>query len=443
MNTSIYRQFWRYTIPTIAAMLVNGLYQVVDGIFIGHYVGAAGLAGINVAWPLIGSILGIGLMVGVGTGALASIRLGEKQPQKAQAVLSTGLVLLLLMSPVVSILLWCFADDFLRLQGAQGEVFQLGLQYLDVLVFSCLFTLGSIAMPILLRNDGSPNLATMLMVLGAITNIVLDYLFIGLLQWQLTGAAIATALAQMVVLLVGLSYFFSRKAKLRLSKHNFSFQWRLLPQIFAIGTSSFFMYAYGSMMVALHNSLLLSYGSPVLVGAYAILGYIIVVYYLIAEGIANGMQPLASFYHGAGHSDNIKKLLKIAMSSAVLTGMVFIGLLNLFPEQVVAVFNANDAELTQHTITGIRLHMFAMFLDGFLVVTAAYYQSVNRGGKALFVSIGNMMVQLPFLFIMPKWLGITGVWLAFPLSNIALTLVVAIMLWRDIKRMPKNQWVEA
>ncbi|HFQ5341522.1 MATE family efflux transporter [Vibrio vulnificus] len=443
MNTSIYRQFWRYTIPTIAAMLVNGLYQVVDGIFIGHYVGAAGLAGINVAWPLIGSILGIGLMVGVGTGALASIRLGEKQPQKAQAVLSTGLVLLLLMSPVVSILLWCFADDFLRLQGAQGEVFQLGLQYLDVLVFSCLFTLGSIAMPILLRNDGSPNLATMLMVLGAITNIVLDYLFIGLLQWQLTGAAIATALAQMVVLLVGLSYFFSRKAKLRLSKHNCSFQWRLLPQIFAIGTSSFFMYAYGSMMVALHNSLLLSYGSPVLVGAYAILGYIIVVYYLIAEGIANGMQPLASFYHGAGHSDNIKKLLKIAMSSAVLTGMVFIGLLNLFPEQVVAVFNANDAELTQHTITGIRLHMFAMFLDGFLVVTAAYYQSVNRGGKALFVSIGNMMVQLPFLFIMPKLLGITGVWLAFPLSNIALTLVVAVMLWRDIKRMPKNQWVEA
>ncbi|EIY8040998.1 MATE family efflux transporter [Vibrio vulnificus] len=443
MNTSIYRQFWRYTIPTIAAMLVNGLYQVVDGIFIGHYVGAAGLAGINVAWPLIGSILGIGLMVGVGTGALASIRLGEKQPQKAQAVLSTGLVLLLLMSPVVSILLGCFADDFLRLQGAEGEVFQLGLQYLDVLVFSCLFTLGSIAMPILLRNDGSPNLATMLMVLGAITNIVLDYLFIGLLQWQLTGAAIATALAQMVVLLVGLRYFFSRKAKLRLSKRSFSFQWRLLPQIFAIGTSSFFMYAYGSMMVALHNSLLLSYGSPVLVGAYAILGYIIVVYYLIAEGIANGMQPLASFYHGAGHSDHIKKLLKIAMSSAVLTGMVFIGLLNLFPEQVVAVFNANDAELTQHTITGIRLHMFAMFLDGFLVVTAAYYQSVNRGGKALFVSIGNMMVQLPFLFIMPKLLGITGVWLAFPLSNIALTLVVAVMLWRDIKRMPKNQWVEA
>ncbi|EGQ7938056.1 MATE family efflux transporter [Vibrio vulnificus] len=443
MNTSIYRQFWRYTIPTIAAMLVNGLYQVVDGIFIGHYVGAAGLAGINVAWPLIGSILGIGLMVGVGTGALASIRLGEKQPQKAQAVLSTGLVLLLLMSPVVSILLGCFADDFLRLQGAEGEVFQLGLQYLDVLVFSCLFTLGSIAMPILLRNDGSPNLATMLMVLGAITNIVLDYLFIGLLQWQLTGAAIATALAQMVVLLVGLRYFFSRQAKLRLSKRNFSFQWRLLPQIFTIGTSSFFMYAYGSMMVALHNSLLLSYGSPVLVGAYAILGYIIVVYYLIAEGIANGMQPLASFYHGAGHSDHIKKLLKIAMSSAVLTGMVFIGLLNLFPEQVVAVFNANDAELTQHTITGIRLHMFAMFLDGFLVVTAAYYQSVNRGGKALFVSIGNMMVQLPFLFIMPKLLGITGVWLAFPLSNIALTLVVAVMLWRDIKRMPKNQWVEA
>lgn len=438
MQVSIYRQFWRYAIPTIAAMLVNGLYQVVDGIFIGHYVGAEGLAGINVAWPLIGSVLGIGLMVGVGTGALASIKLGEKNLDQARKLLSTGLSLLLLISPLVAWLLANYADDFLRWQGAEGAVYQLGLQYLEVLVYSCVFTLGSIAMPILLRNDGSPNLATMLMIFGAVSNIALDYLLIGVLQWQLTGAAIATALAQMIVTFVGLSYFLSRKAKLRLSRDSFAFQWRALPNIVAVGTSSFFMYAYGSMMVALHNSLLLQYGSPILVGAYAILGYIVVVYYLIAEGIANGMQPLASFNHGAGNRSNIRKLLKVAMSSAVLTGVVFVVLLNLFPENVVAVFNADDQALTESTVKGIRLHMFAMFLDGFLVVCAAYYQSINRGGKALFVSIGNMLVQLPFLFVMPKLFGITGVWLAFPLSNIALSSVVAVMLWRDMRQMPAD-----
>ncbi|GHW21919.1 putative membrane protein [Vibrio cholerae] len=167
MNRSIYRQFVLYTIPTVAAMLVNGLYQVVDGIFIGHYVGAEGLAGINVAWPVIGTILGIGMLVGVGTGALASIKQGEGHPDSAKRILATGLMSLLLLAPIVAVILWLMADDFLRWQGAEGRVFELGLQYLQVLIVGCLFTLGSIAMPFLLRNDHSPNLATLLMVIGA------------------------------------------------------------------------------------------------------------------------------------------------------------------------------------------------------------------------------------------------------------------------------------
>jgi len=131
MSQSISRQFWRYTIPTVAAMLVNGLYQVVDGIFIGRFVGADGLAGINVAWPVIGSILGLGMLVGVGTGALVSIRQGEKDTQGAKQILATGLTLLLALTPLVASVLFFFADDFLRWQGAEGRVFDLGLQSFD------------------------------------------------------------------------------------------------------------------------------------------------------------------------------------------------------------------------------------------------------------------------------------------------------------------------
>ena len=205
MKNSIYRQFWRYTIPTVAAMLVNGLYQVVDGIFIGHYVGAEGLAGINVAWPIIGFILGLGMLVGVGTGALASIKQGEGNMTAAKQVLATGLLLLVMLAPAVATILWFLADDFIAWQGVEGRVYELGLQYLQVLVIACVFTLGSIAMPFLLRNDDSPNLATLLMVSGAIINILFDYLFIAVLHWELTGAAIATALAQLSVTVLGLS----------------------------------------------------------------------------------------------------------------------------------------------------------------------------------------------------------------------------------------------
>lgn len=439
MSQSISRQFWRYTIPTVAAMLVNGLYQVVDGIFIGRFVGADGLAGINVAWPVIGSILGLGMLVGVGTGALVSIRQGEKDTQGAKQILATGLTLLLALTPLVAGVLFFFADDFLRWQGAEGRVFDLGLQYLQILIVGSVFTLGSIAMPFLLRNDDSPNLATILMVIGAVINIVLDYLFIAWLNWELTGAALATAIAQLVVTSLGLAYFFSRRANLRLRWSELRLKLDVIPQIFAIGTSSFFMYAYGSMMVALHNALFAQYGNQLMIGAYAILGYIVTVYYLTAEGIANGMQPLVSYNHGAKRHDNIRQLLKIAMVSSVSVGMVFIVLLNIFPREFVSVFNSEDPQLVEYTVLGIRLHMFALALDGFLVVAGAYYQAVNKGSKAMFVTVGNMLIQLPFLYIMPKLFGVPGIWIAYPLSNIALSVVVIVMLVKDVKKLNASE----
>ncbi|MEZ8313226.1 MATE family efflux transporter [Vibrio splendidus] len=435
MSNSISRQFWRYTIPTVAAMLVNGLYQVVDGIFIGRYVGADGLAGINVAWPVIGSILGIGMLVGVGTGALVSIRQGEKDTKGAKQILATGLTLLLAITPIVSGLLFLFADNFLLWQGAEGRVYELGLQYLHILIGASVFTLGSIAMPFLLRNDDSPNLATILMIVGAVINIVLDYLFIAQLGWELKGAALATAMAQFVVTGLGLAYFFSRRANLRLRWNELRLKFSVIPEIFAIGTSSFFMYAYGSMMVALHNALFSQYGDQLMIGAYAILGYIVTVYYLTAEGIANGMQPLVSYNHGARNQANIRKLLKIAMVSSVLIGVAFVLLLNAFPREFVSVFSSDEPQLVEYTVLGIRLHMFALALDGFLVVAGAYYQAVNKGSKAMFVTIGNMLIQLPFLYIMPKLYGVPGIWIAYPLSNIALSVVVMIMLYKDVKKL--------
>ncbi|MEZ9203302.1 multidrug efflux protein [Vibrio splendidus] len=439
MSNSISRQFWRYTIPTVAAMLVNGLYQVVDGIFIGRYVGADGLAGINVAWPVIGSILGIGMLVGVGTGALVSIRQGEKDTKGAKQILATGLTLLLAITPIVSGLLFLFADNFLLWQGAEGRVYELGLQYLHILIGASVFTLGSIAMPFLLRNDDSPNLATILMIVGAVINIVLDYLFIAQLGWELKGAALATAIAQFVVTGLGLAYFFSRRANLRLRWNELRLKFSVIPEIFAIGTSSFFMYAYGSMMVALHNALFSQYGDQLMIGAYAILGYIVTVYYLTAEGIANGMQPLVSYNHGARNQANIRKLLKIAMVSSVLIGVAFVLLLNAFPREFVSVFSSDEPQLVEYTVLGIRLHMFALALDGFLVVAGAYYQAVNKGSKAMFVTIGNMLIQLPFLYIMPKLYGVPGIWIAYPLSNIALSVVVMIMLYKDVKKLDDAQ----
>lgn len=430
---SIYSQFWRYTLPTVAAMLVNGLYQVIDGIFIGHYVGGEGLAAINMAWPVIGFLVGIGMMVGVGTGILVSIRQGENNIPDARRVLTTGLSLLLILAPLLALALNRWADLFMQWQGAEGRVADLALEYLQIQVFSCLFTLGGVALPFLLRNDNSPNLATLLMVVGAVLNFVLDYLFIAWLNWELQGAAIATGLAQFVVTLIGVAYFFSSRAELRLSLHNWQVDVRRFPQILSLGASSFFMYIYGSVMVALHNAMLIQYGTPILVGAYAVIGYIIMLYYLLVEGIANGMQPLASYNHGAQRHDNIVKLLKVAMGSAIFSGVLFVLIMNIWPVQIVSVFNNSDAELIDGAVAGIRWHMFALFLDGLMVVAAAYYQSIGQSKKAMLITVSNMVVQFPFLMILPIFFDVIGVWLAYPVSNIVIAAMVLMMLWRDFR----------
>lgn len=430
MIDSIYKQFWKYTLPTVAAMLVNGLYQIVDGIFIGRYMGADGLAGINIAWPMLATVLGIGMMIGVGTGAIASINSGAGNERRAKEAISTGLALIMMLFPIIALILWQYSEFFMLAQGVEGKVLELGQQYLDILIIGSLFSLGSIAIPFLLRNDGSPNYATFLMILGALVNIGLDYLFIGIFGWELRGAAIATMIAQIVVTLLGIGYFFTKYANMRLSLSKFSFRFPYVPKIVAIGSSSMFMYMYGAFMVAVHNWMFMQYGTVLTIGAYAVLGYIVTMYYLVAEGIANGMQPLISFNYGAKKYDAVDNLFSIACWSAILMGVFFVVVLNLYPVEIVGVFNDDDKEFMEQAIIGIRLHIFVIFLDGFIVVVAAYYQAIGCSKKAMFTTIGNMVVQLPFLYFLPKFFGLTGVWLAYPISNIVLSAVLIYMIKR-------------
>lgn len=438
MEQSIYKQFWRYTLPTIVAMLVNGLYQIVDGIFIGHYIGADGLAAINLAWPIVGSVLGLGMMIGVGTGAIASIWQGEERIEDAKTIIASSMVFIVFLAPIISFSLMEFSPFLLRSQGAEGVVFDMALEYVQVLYYASPIVLTSFAIPFLLRNDNRPNLATILMVVGALTNIALDYVFIVLLDWELLGAAIATSIAQSVVAVIGLSYFFSPFATLRIRLKHFSLDWEAMLRISGMGASSFFMYAYGCTMVALHNWMFSVHSNLLVVGAYAIVGYIVTIYYFVAEGIANGMQPLVSFNYGAQRHNNVYRLLKIAMATAVIGGIVFSVLVNLFPQGIVSIFNGTDPALQQEAIVGIRLHLFAVFLDGFIVVASAYYQALGESKKAVMITVGNIVIQLPFLFVLPGYFGVDGVWMAFPLSNIALSGLIFFVLLRDVKLSPSK-----
>ncbi|WP_064609447.1 MATE family efflux transporter [Photobacterium sp. J15] len=432
-SNSTSRTFWRYAIPSVAAMLVNGLYQVIDGIFVGHYIGFEGLAGINIAWPVIGLVAGLGILVGMGSGSLISIYRGEGNNNQAQQTLSTGFGVIILAGLMVMMLLAMLAPTLLIAQGATGTTLQMGSAYIGVFTWGAIFTIAAGALPMLIRNDNSPNFSTALLMLGAVINIVLDYLFIAHMNMGLKGAAIATVISQSIITIIAVGYFFSAKSELRLCLGKLTFSPSLAARSIGLGTSSLFMYCYFSFILAIHNKLFMTYGSPVHVGAFAIVGYLMTMYYLLSEGIASGMQPPVSYYFGAGQKEKIRATLLLAIKVVVISGIAAVVFLNLYPETLIGLFSNGDPQLAAETENGLRLHLFSMFLDGFIALSSVYFMAVNQGGKALAISAGNMLVQLPFLYLLPQWIGVDGIWLSVPLSNIVLFLFVAPLIWRELQ----------
>jgi putative MATE family efflux protein len=432
-NESISRTFWRYATPSIAAMVVNGLYQVVDGIFIGYYVGFEGLAGINMAIPIIAVVIGFGIMVGMGAGSLMSIYRGEGHNGKAQCILVNSFWLIAIMAGCSMLFIYYLGSSLLVLQGAESNLLFHSLDYINVFIWGAGVAIAAGVIPMLIRNDDSPNFATGLMILGAAINIVLDYVLIGLLGWGLEGAAIGTVIAELVVAIIGIGYFLSSRATIKLDLTQLKINFVMMRGILTLGVSSLFMFLYFSFVIAIHNKLLMSYGSAVQVGAFAIIGYIATLYYMIAEGIANGMQPPVSYYYGAQQVDRIKATVLLALKIVIVSGIATVVVLNLYPELIVNLFSNNDPALARETENGLRLHLCALFLDGFLFIASVYFMAVNQGRKALAVSVGNIIIPLPFLYFLPQWFGVDGIWLSLPLSNVLLTLIVAPVLWRDIQ----------
>jgi putative MATE family efflux protein len=438
MNSqSITRTFWRYSIPAIAALMISGLYMVVDGIFIGHAMGATGLSAVNMAWPLSGVMLAIGMMVGMGGGAQCSLAQGAAQWPEARTYLAQALWLLVVLGIPTGMLVVLTGPAFMAMQGAEGALAQLGNDYLLVIGWAAPLVFGSIALPLLVRNLGAPRLATVAMLVGALTNVALDYLFIVELEWGLRGAALATVIGESLSVLICLGFICSRHNPLQMPLAACTLNLRKSQDILTTGFSSMLMYLYMSLVVVLHNLLFMHYGSPLQVAAYAIAGYLMAFYYMFAEGVCGGMQPLVSYFYGAREPDKVRRVLRLALLTAVGSGVLMTVALVLLPRLFAGIFSGSDEALLDATVLGLRLHLFAMFLDGFIILAASFFQAMGRARNATLVTVGNMLIQLPFLAVLPLLWGLNGVWLALPLSNVCLSLVVIWMLRRQLQQLKK------
>ncbi|WP_036818844.1 MATE family efflux transporter, partial [Photobacterium sanctipauli] len=424
----------RYTMPTIAAMLVTGIYVAIDGMFVGHFIGEKGLAGIMLGYP-IGSVLyAQGALVGMGASALVSIKLGEGNEQQAKQIVGNALSLCLVVSLITCSLGMMFGDDILVWLGAEGEILQMASDYLFWYFALGTFPIISMAFSSLLRNDGQPNRVTLIMIFGGVLNVFLDWIFIVVLPWELTGAAIATMLSQLATATLCISHFFSDKTQLRITWQTLKLKWHEVAQICRLGFSSLLMYLYLSVVLTLHNKAFLWVGQPIHVAAYGIVSYTEAFFYLIFEGIALGIQPITSYNTGAKRHDRVIKTRNIAFTVTLALALVGVAVLYSVPETVVYMFAGDNPTLLPEAVNGMQLYFWGLPAEGLLLVGATYFQSINRAKEASMLSGGKLILITVFIFTLAKLLGVNGVWVALPLCSTALVLWMAYALNKDAQK---------
>ncbi|NBN62469.1 MATE family efflux transporter [Pannonibacter tanglangensis] len=433
-STRLSRTFLIYTLPSVAALLVHALNMMIDGIFIGQVMGTPGLSGIYMAWPLVGVVLAVGTMIGIGGGAQLSMANGAGRSALARRYLAQSLVLVVVCGLAGGLFLILCRGWFLAFQGAPDAVVAHGMEYLFVRGLGGVSVMGAAVLPLLVRNTGAPIRATLAMFAGVLVNLVLDYLFIVEFGWGLAGAAAATVAGEVTSDLACLWILFSSRTALRPAPADFRIRPRRMARILVTGFTSMIMYLYMSVVIMLHNFLFMRHGSEVQVAAFAITDYYMAFYYLLAEGICGGMQPLVSHFHGAGARKAVLGALRLAMITIFGLGCALVGALLLVPEVFVALFTTGDPVLAAAAAHGIRLHLFTMMLEGLIIIVATYFQAIGDARRALSIAIANMLVQLPFLAILPRFYGTDGIWLAIPAANLVLTPVVLAMLALHLRR---------
>ena len=429
--------FISYVIPTLGAMLISGAYQLIDGFFIGHFIGAEGLAAVNIGWSYITVLLGFGLLVGVGTGSLYSIAKGAEDDEEARKIIGQSITLILIPGLIFGIILYLSAPTLVyMLSDAEYRVSQkfvttayMAIDFIQVFAVSSPLVIGSLALPFLVRNMGKPYYATLYMAIGVSINILFSYLFIVVWEMSVFGAAIANILGESCAMFLGLYYILFKSGE-PLKLQHFKPNFRLIKDIMVNGASTFFMYIYVGFIMMLHHKMLVKYGGTVAVSAYTITGYIITIYYLGMEGIANGVQPIISRLYGRENYLSTRAIIRMMAFVGMTYGMTLTIFLQIFPEFFTALFT-NELELSKVTIHAINFHLPLLFLEGAFVMVTVFFQAIGEGTKALVISIGNLVIQIPFLFIAPKFYQLDGVWVAMPLSSALLA--VPVIYWAYLR----------
>lgn len=424
-----------YSIPSVVGMIATSVYNIVDRIFIGQGVGALAISGLTLTFPLMNMITAIGTLVGVGSSSRLSIVLGMNDVRWAKNILAHALMLTFFFSAVVVTGMLLYLEDILLLFGGSEQTIPYASTYLKIVLPGSVLTNLCYSFSSMMRSTGTPNKSMYAILIGVITNIILDPILIFGLDMGIKGAAIATVISMFVGATYALSHFLDKRRLVHFSLKAFAIRKRIIFNILSIGAAPFLINLAGAGVAGVVNMQLMRHGGDLAVGAFGIVNSYMFIVAMSVIGLANGMQPISGFNYGAKNYGRVNEVLNLTIK--VATVVVSFGFLcfQLFPRALAHGFTS-DPTLTDITIQGLRLATILFPIIGFQIVSGVFFQSISKAPMAIAISLSRQVLFLiPSIFILSNWIGLSGIWISFPLSDIFSSGVSYFAIMREKRRL--------
>ncbi|MDO1502273.1 MATE family efflux transporter [Winogradskyella maritima] len=423
----------KQAVPASIGILVMSLNILVDTIFVGNWIGSTAIAAINVVLPVSFFIAALGMAIGVGGSSIISRALGASNYEKALKVFGNQITLTLLFTVSFAIFGLIYANELIPAFGGKGDIFEPARTYYTIVLYGVPVLALCMMGNTVIRAEGKPKFAMYAMMFPSVGNLLLDILFIQIFDWGMAGAAWATTGSYVLCFLFILWFFKSKHSELKISLPHFGLNLPIVKEIGGLGFVTLSRQAIVSVTYLLMNNILFDLGGETSVTAYAIVGRMLMFALFPVYGITQGFLPIAGYNYGAQKYERVRKTITTAIKfAALLATLVFISLM-VFPEFITRLFT-QDTAVIEETPSAMRWVFLATPIIAVQLIGAAYFQAVGKAIPALLLTLTRQgFFFIPLIFILPKFYGELGVWMAFPISDLLSTIVTAYFLNREVK----------
>ena len=422
-------------VPASIGILVMSLNILIDTIFVGQWIGSDAIAAINVVLPVSFFIAALGMSIGIGGASIISRSLGEKNSLKAENTFGNQITLTFILTIAVVIVGLAFVDQIIPLFGGKGSLFEIAKTYYVIVLYGvpvlafCMMSNNTI------RAEGKPKNAMYAMMIPSVTNLLLDYIFIKVFGWGMMGAAWATTISYGFCASYIAYFFFSKHTSLHPKLKDFSLKFSLVKEIASLGSVTLTRQAMVSITILLVNNILFSFGGESSIAVYAILSRMLMFATFPILGITQGFLPIAGFNYGAKKWIRVRKAINISIGYATFLASLIFVVIFFFAESIPNIFSDNQY-VANHAPTALRYVIVALPIIGIQLIGAAYFQAIGKALPALLLTLSRQGIFfIPLLFILPRFYGVNGVWMAFPIADVLSTIVTAFFLNREVTKL--------